>query len=165
MPRVDPPQVADERTMLIAWIDFHRQTLRRKCEGLTDDQLRARSVPPSSLSLLGLVRHYAEVEHYWWRRVVGQQPELPPVYCTPERRDADFDDVDTASVAEAFAVWEAEVAHGRQVLEGLSLEDTVPDGPQPMSVRWLLVHLVEEYARHSGHADLLREAIDGVRGE
>jgi hypothetical protein len=162
--RIDAPQVADERTMLLGWLAFHRETLRTKCEGLTDEQLKRRAVPPSSMSLLGMVRHYAEVEHYWWRQVVGQQPTLLALYCSEEHPDGDFDLVDEADVAEAFTTWDAEVAYGDQVLASLSLDEVVPDEGGQMSIRWLVVHLIEEYARHNGHADFLREVIDGATG-
>src|SRR5690349_9167442 len=109
--RIDAPLVADERAMLESWLEFHRATLLGKCAGLDADQLRSRTCPPSTLSLLGLVRHMAQVEHSWFGRVAGQPGRL---YSTEERPDADFDDVDTADVAETFAVFERECALSRE---------------------------------------------------
>ena len=152
--------------MLEAWLDYHRTTLDRKCNGLSPAQLRSRAVPPSSLSLLGLVRHMAEVERNWFRRALANE-SAPPHYYSDDDPDGDFDSVDTADVEEAFATWRAECAHARAViasfsdLDELGRNETRPARP---SVRWVLVHLIEEYARHNGHADLLREVIDGVVG-
>nr|WP_230210128.1 DinB family protein [Streptomyces kaniharaensis] len=166
-PRVDPPMAADETAMLTAWLDFHRSTLALKCEGLTDDQLRLRSVPPSSLSLLGLVRHMAEVERYWFRTVLLGEELTDGLYWTKQDPDGDFDNVDTADVAADFAAWHAEIAAARSASAGLS-PDTVAERPrrgQEVTLRWILVHMIEEYARHNGHADFLRELLDGTTGE
>lgn len=152
--------------MLDAWLDYHRQTLLMKCAGLTAEQLRLRSVEPSSLSLLGLVRHMAEVERWWFRRnVAGEQ--LEPLYCPEGNRDGDFDDVDTADPEADFATFAAEVELARKAAASRSLDDTFrhPRRGVDMSVRWVYVHMIEEYARHNGHADLLRERIDGVTGD
>ena len=167
IPRSAPPRSAPERVMLEAWLDYHRITLERKCNGLSPEQLRRRAFPPSSLSLLGLVRHMAEVERNWFRRALANEP-APPHYYSDDAPDGDFDNVDIADVDETFATWRAECAHARAVvasvsdLDALGRNETRPGRP---SVRWVLVHLIEEYARHNGHADLLREAIDGVVGE
>ena len=155
--------------MLVAWLEFHRETLAVKCEGLTPDQLRERSVPPSSLSLLGLVRHMAEVERGWFRNVLDGQ-DLPGRYFTEDNPDGEFDDVDTADPDEAFASWRVECAIARDIVaKAVSLEDTgskIRKGEERVySLRWILIHMIEEYARHNGHADLLRERIDGVTGE
>ncbi|MBV2153094.1 DinB family protein [Kitasatospora sp. SUK 42] len=166
-PRVDPPMAADETAMLTAWLEFHRSTLALKCEGLTDDQLRLRSVPPSTLSLLGLVRHMAEVERHWFQGILLGAEIATGHYWTPENDDADFDDVDTADVAADFAVWRAEVEGARRAAAGLPL-DTVGKRlrrGEEVTLRWILVHMIEEYARHNGHADLLRELVDGSTGE
>src|SRR5215471_6694451 len=114
--RVEPPLVAHEREMLEAWLDFHRATLAVKCAGLTDGQLRARAVPPASLSLLGLVRHMAEGEHQWFTMVLGgeQEEQAPYPYYTEDNPDADFDDVDAADVAEAFQTWRSGGAAARE---------------------------------------------------
>ena len=121
--RVDPPYEADERVMLESWLDFHRATLALKCEGLSDEQLRERAVPPSTISLLGLVRHMADVERNWFRWVLAGE-HGPGLFWTPENEDGDFDDVDDASVDEAFAAWQDECANAREVAEGMQLEDT-----------------------------------------
>jgi len=162
--RADPPLAADERSTLVGFLEYHRQTLLVKCADLTDEQLRRRAVPPSGLSLLGLVRHLSEVERGWFRRgVLGDG--APPLYWTEANRDGDFDDVDDADVAAAFDEFARECARSREVLATRSLDDTFVRRGETISIRWLLAHLIEEYARHNGHADLLREAIDGVRGE
>jgi Protein of unknown function (DUF664) len=166
--RVDPPLVADERTMLDTWLDYHRATLLMKCAGLSDAQLKRRSVEPSTLSLLGLVRHMTEVERSWFRRRVAGH-DAPPLYYTQARRDGDFDDVDDADPAAMFAAFRAEVEVCRAVASGVSLDTVVAsrsnDGRGDFSVRWIYVHMIEEYARHNGHADLLRERIDGATGD
>jgi len=164
--RIDPPLVAQEREMLDAWLDFHRATLAVKCEGLSDDQLRARAVPPSSLSLLGLVRHMGEVERSWFRRVLGGE-QAPPRYYSDENPDGDFDDVAGADAAEAFSYWRDECAHARERAAAAPSLDVIGTGRrgESYSLRWIMVHMIEEYARHNGHADLLRERIDGTVGD
>jgi uncharacterized damage-inducible protein DinB len=167
--RTEAPWIGDERTMLVAWLEFHRETLAVKCEGLTPEQLRERSVPPSSLSLLGLVRHMAEVERGWFRNVLDGQ-NLPGRYYSEDNPDGDFDDVGTADPDEAFASWRVECAIARDIVaKATSLEDTgsrIRKGEEQIySLRWILVHMIEEYARHNGHADLLRERIDGATGD
>jgi len=164
--RIDPPLVAQEREMLDAWLDYHRATLAVKCEGLTDDQLRAQAVPPSSLSLLGLVRHMGEVERSWFRRVLSGE-QAPPRYYSDENPDGDFDDVADAGVAEAFGYWRDECAHARERVAAAPSLDVTGTGRQGegYSLRWIMVHMIEEYARHNGHADLLRERIDGTVGD
>jgi hypothetical protein len=123
-------------------------------------------VPPSALSLLGLVRHMADVERNWFRRALAHE-DAPPHYRSDHDPNGAFTNVDTADVAEAFATWRAECVHARTVVASLSDHDTFGrDAQRPgrPSVRWVLVHMIEEYARHNGHADLLREVIDGVVG-
>jgi hypothetical protein len=166
--RVDPPLVADERTMLDTWLDYHRATLLMKCAGLSDAQLKRRSVEPSTLSLLGLVRHMTEVERSWFRRRIAGE-DARPLYYTSERPDGDFDDVDAADPVAMFAAYAAEVKVCRNVAAGVSLDAVAVnrsnDGRGDFSVRWIYVHMIEEYARHNGHADLLRERIDGAKGD
>jgi uncharacterized damage-inducible protein DinB len=165
--RAEPPLTADERDMLDGWLEYHRATLAWKCEGLSADQLRERAVPPSSLSLLGLVRHMAEVERAWFRRRVGRE-DVPSLYCTDSSPDADFDEVADADAAEALETWRQECDRARAVVAAVpSLDDTFEndrDG-KTYSLRWIVSHMVEEYARHNGHADLLRERIDGAVGD
>ncbi len=162
--RTDPSYLLPEREMLVAWLEFHRATLAWKCEGLSDEQLRERAVPPSKMSLLGLVRHMADVERNWFRRVLSRE-NAPGLFWSPGNQDGDFDDTDTASVAEAFAAWDAECSNARLVTSRLHLDDCGDRRGEKVSLRWVLVHMVEEYARHNGHADLLRERIDGATGE
>jgi uncharacterized damage-inducible protein DinB len=164
--RIDPPLEAGEREMLNAWLDWQRATLAWKCEGLDDDQLRERSAPPSTLSLLGLVRHMAEVERGWFRRTLSGE-DVPYIYRTTRDRDAAFN-VETSDVAEAFATWRAECELARKAeaaAPSLEVTGRQLDFGRRLSLRWILVHMIEEYARHNGHADLLRERIDGSTGD
>ena len=170
-PRTDPPALADERTTLLAFLGWQRATLELKCSGLDPADLARRAVSPSSLSLLGLVRHLAEVERGWFREVMAGQ-DAPPPYTSRINPDGDFDGAapDPEVVAEAWATWRAEVAFAdRFVAEAADLD--LPSATEDswrgtrMSLRWVLVHMIEEYARHNGHADLLREQIDGRVGQ
>ncbi|MEV4431523.1 DinB family protein [Streptomyces sp. NPDC049555] len=168
--RAVPPLHADERAMLEAWLDFHRETLALKCTGLDDKQLRTASAEPSSMTLLGLVRHMAEVERNWFRRIFAGRPDTPWLY--GEAKDQGFVLDADEGIEEALAAWRAEIAAARELIAGASLDDcgTLTEegvrfmGEERVSLRWILVHLVEEYARHNGHADLLRERIDGATG-
>ncbi|MEV7725757.1 DinB family protein [Streptomyces sp. NPDC101733] len=165
MERTGPPLTGPERETLRAFLDFHRATLARKCEGLTDEQLRRQSSPPSTLSLLGLVRHMAEVERQWFRRTIGGA-QAPHLWSDDQDFQAAYD-ATGATRAEAFAAWEAEVEHSRAVEAGAdSLEVTVyvARWKEDASLRLVMLHMIHEYARHNGHADFLREAIDGVVG-
>jgi hypothetical protein len=159
------PVILDERAGLEGWLDYHRDTLLMKCAGLSVAQLRQRAVPPSSLTLLGLVRHMAEVERSWFRhRLDGQ--EVGSLYCSPDNEDGDFDDVDTADAAADFATFRSEVELARQAAGEHQLSDTFDRPNRPtLDLRWVYLHMIEEYARHNGHADLLRERIDGVTGD
>lgn len=166
--RVDPEPAADERTTLRGFLDYHRQTLLWKCEGLTDDQLRLRPIPPSGMSLLGLIRHLADVERGWFRRDLAGEDAPPIFYSRPDNLDGDWDDLDDTSVEDVFARWQGEVDAARRIEASLaSLDETVYQERHDadLSVRWVLVHMIEEYSRHNGHADLLREQIDGATGE
>jgi uncharacterized damage-inducible protein DinB len=153
--------------MLDTWLDFHRATLLMKCSGLDDGQLKTRSVPPSSLSLLGLVRHMTEVERGWFRRVLLDE-DAPPLYYAGDNEDGDFDDVEQADVAADFAAHRAEVQTCRAAAAVHPDLDAVGKRKrhgEDVSLRWIYVHMIEEYARHNGHADLLRERIDGATGD
>ncbi|MDQ2750141.1 MAG: DinB family protein [Actinomycetota bacterium] len=160
------PKTGDERATLTGFLDQYRATLADRCHGLTPEQLATRAVPPSPLSLLGLVRHMGEVERGWFRRFALE--ETVPHYCSDADPDGDFDNAhgDEATVGEAFAFWEAEIEHAREVAAGAALDQTFvhPRTATTFSMRWILVHMIEEYARHCGHADFLRENIDGVTG-
>jgi uncharacterized damage-inducible protein DinB len=162
--RMDEPTSGGEREQLEAWLDYHRQTLLLKCAGLTADRLRERAVPPSTLSLLGLVRHLAEVERGWFRvRFAGES--LAYYWITDDNQDAEFDDVDTADPQEAFDAFDREVKGARAAAAGRSLDDTFLHRGTTFTLRWVYLHMIEEYARHNGHADLLRERIDGATGD
>jgi uncharacterized damage-inducible protein DinB len=152
--------------MLAGWLDYHRATLEWKCAGLTPAQLATRALEPSTLSLLGLVRHMADVERGWFRRRFAGE-DVPPLYYSDDDPDGDFDNLDPATVGEAFATWRAECDRARKIAAVLpSLEVMITDhAGRRLSARWVLHHMIEEYARHNGHADLLRERIDGVTGE
>ena len=164
--RTDPPNVADERTALQGWLDYHRQTLRWKCAGLTGAQLVVRPVASSTLSLLGLVRHMAEVERSWFRRRFGGQPDLSFLYCGDEYPDGDFDLADAAAAAADIAAFETECALADDAARGRPLAETfVSRRGETLNLRWIYLHMIEEYARHNGHADLIRELIDGVTGD
>ncbi|MCC3771756.1 DinB family protein [Streptomyces sp. UNOC14_S4] len=164
--RPEPPTVADERTSLESWLDFHRATLALKCAGLDDRQLREVSVPPSSLTLLGLVRHMAEVERNWFRRVLGGE-DARPLYYGDDDPDGEFHVTERDTWDEAHAAWQAEIAAAREAARGRSLDDrgVSPRSGKEFDLRWIYIHMIEEYARHNGHADLIRERIDGVTGE
>ncbi|MBE7188005.1 DinB family protein [Jatrophihabitans endophyticus] len=156
-----------ERGTLLRYLDQYRTTLTHKCADLDAEQLARRSVPPSTLSLLGLVRHMAEVERSWFRRLSGE--DAAGIYYTEDDVDGDFDGAvaDDEVVADAFRSWHAEIAFADRFLADhpdLGFETTTPNG-RHVQLRDVLVHLVEEYARHCGHADLLRETIDGRVGE
>ncbi|WP_308250047.1 DinB family protein [Sphaerisporangium fuscum] len=163
--RIGPPLQGGERETLRAFLDYHRATLAMKCEGLSDDELRRQSMPPSTLSLLGLVRHMAEVERTWFRRVIGGE-DVPFVWS--DKRDyQEAYDASRSTRSEAFDAWQAEVEHSRRVEEQAeSLEVTAYNARwgEEVSLRLVMMHMIQEYARHNGHADFLREAIDGSVG-
>ncbi|WP_420803103.1 DinB family protein [Streptomyces spiramyceticus] len=164
--RTEASTTAGERDMLEGWLEFHRETLAQKCAGLTDEQLRETAVPPSELSLLGLVRHMAEVEQAWFRNVLANE-QVPPLYYTDEDRDGDFHVTDQDTWAEAEASWRDAIARARELAAPRSLDD-LGEGKHrrgDINLRWIYVHMIEEYARHNGHADLLRERIDGTTGD
>lgn len=159
-----------EKETLANYLRHYRLTLVMKCDGLDAEQMARRSVPPSTMSLLGLVRHMAQVENGWFERVLKQQPDVPQIYDTPEDSDADFNGAvaDPAVVDEAWATWRERAASADAWLDALpeaDLATTVPHRGEQVPVRDILVHMIEEYARHLGHADLLREAIDGRVGQ
>ncbi|MCZ1005854.1 DinB family protein [Streptomyces lydicus] len=163
--RLSPPVRAGERETLRSYLDFHRATLAMKTDGLSDEDLRRRSSPPSTLSLLGLVRHMAEVERTWFRRVIAGE-DIPLVWSAEGDYQVAYD-ASTATREEAFDAWQTEVAHARRIeREAASLDVTgyQPRWGEDVSLRLVMLHLIHEYARHNGHADFLREAIDGTVG-
>ena len=161
------PAGTDERSVLADYLRRYRLTLELKCADLDAEQLARRSVPPSTMSLLGLVRHMADVERSWFRRTMaGQHP--PALFRTGEDRDAAFNHArpDPEQVTRAWTVWREEVAFAERYVAEAPDVDVVGDHHgEPVSLREVLVHMVEEYARHNGHADLLRERIDGRTGQ
>lgn len=160
--RVDEPFVGDERAMLEGFLEWHRATLLHVCAGLTGEQLARRAVPPSNLSLLGLVRHLADVERTWFRRRFAGE-ELESLYWRADRPDAAFDEVDPARAEADVAALVAEWARCRQAVASMSLDATYTS-PRwgEMSLRWAYLHLIREYNLHNGHAELIRECIDGT---
>jgi uncharacterized damage-inducible protein DinB len=165
--RTEPSTTAAERDMLEGFLDFHRETLLMKCAGLDDEQLRRAVLAPSKLTLLGLVRHLTGVERYWFRQIMEGQ-ELPDLYATEQDRDGDFRVTDQDTWARTHETWFAEVALARKVSAAHGLDDVSASRgrhPEGFSLRWILTHMIEEYARHNGHADLLREHLDGATGE
>jgi uncharacterized damage-inducible protein DinB len=167
-PRNDGPSPAGERAVLLDYLTFQRQTLELKCSGLDAAALARRSVEPSTMSLLGLVRHLADVERAWFRqRLAGM--DVVRRFSSPEDPDGDFDGAtaDDRLVAEAWAAWREEVAFSDEWLAAapdLEVTGLLPEGGR-VTLREVLVHMIEEYARHNGHADLLRERIDGRVGQ
>ncbi|MFJ5265426.1 DinB family protein [Streptomyces sp. NPDC088387] len=166
--RSEPAPTADERTMLEGWLDYHRATLAQKCEGLTDEQLRTASVPPSELSLMGLVRHLAECERGWFRKVLAAD-DPGPIYYTDEDEDGDFHPTAADTWQETRATWQAEIAVARHNAAAFGLDDLSKGRSRftgdHFNLRWIYTHMIEEYARHNGHADLIRERIDGSTGD
>ncbi|MEU0932986.1 DinB family protein [Embleya sp. NPDC005971] len=164
-----PPVHAGERAMLEAWLDFHRATLALKCSGLRDEQLRLASAAPSSMTLLGLLQHMAEVERNWFQRVFAGR-NVPAIFGASNNDGFALDP--DRGLDEVMAAWRAEVARGRELVAAAALDDSgrlseqdaLVLGDERVSLRWIMVHLIEEYARHNGHADLIRERIDGVFG-
>ncbi|MDQ4038710.1 MAG: DinB family protein [Actinomycetota bacterium] len=164
--RHGPPYGGPERDLLDGWLDYHRETLLLKCQGLTAEQMKARSCEPSTLTLLGLVRHMAEVEAWFNNDITDSR--IPPIYYTEEDPDGDFDNLDAAVPADDVATYRRSVARSRAFCASHSELDEVlarSRTGQDITLRWIYLHMIEEYARHNGHADLLRERIDGVTGE
>ena len=185
LPRTSPPFVADEARMLLAWLVYHRGTLAMKCEGLSEQQLKQRPISTSTMTLLGLVRHVTDVERYWMRQIVLGHANIETYY-SDESPDGDFDDLHDTSVADVVATWIAEGRHTVTVVDQAETLDGLCAGslpsrptsaelawegeggsvlPEIPTLRWVLTHLVEEFARHNGHADILRELIDDSTGE
>ncbi|WP_020140541.1 DinB family protein [Streptomyces sp. 351MFTsu5.1] len=166
--RTEPATTADERTMLEGWLDYHRRTLAWKCEGLTDAQLRTASVEPSTLSLMGLVRHMAEVERSWFRRVLTDE-DAGPIYYSEADPDGEFRLTEADTWQEAYGTWQAEIDKARENTARFGLDDVTVGKHrrtgERFNLRWLYTHMIEEYARHNGHADLIRERIDGSTGD
>jgi hypothetical protein len=162
--RTDPPDVGDEQEILSTVLDWHRQTFELKCAGVPPERMSERPVPPSTMSLHGLVRHLAGVERWWFRQQFAGE-DVPMLHYSDDDPDQDFGALD-GDVEEAFAVWRAECERSRRIVAAASLDDTGTRRRtgEPISLRRIMVHLIAEYARHLGHADLIRERIDGATG-
>jgi hypothetical protein len=161
--RPDGSLVAPERELLAGYLDFYRTTLLYKCAGLTAEQLATRPSPPSNLSLLGLIRHLTKVERIWFRIHFATDP-AEPVFAPELGKDADFDLIDTGRAQAEYEGLIAEWALSDKAAEGRSLDDQFTFSGTPSTLRMIYIHLIGEYARHCGHADLLREQLDGVTG-
>ena len=163
--RADEILTGDERHQLQNFLDRHRDTLLWKCSGLTADQLKRASVPTTTLTLLGLVRHMAEVERGWFRHTAAAE-DGTPIYCSDDNVDGDFDDVAGADAEADMATFRRELELCDAAVADLPLDhEATRARGDTFSLRWIYLHMIEEYARHNGHADLLREAIDGETGE
>ncbi|MEV5818712.1 DinB family protein [Micromonospora haikouensis] len=167
-PRITVSPVGELATIR-EYLSNYRLTLGMKCEDLSPEQLAARSVPPSTMSLLGLIRHMAAVEHNWFYRTLQGHLNAPRLYWSAEEHDLDFDGAvaDPNVVDDAFTVWREQIVTADQWLDSatdLGTMVSMANGEQA-SIRDILIHMVEEYARHCGHADLLRECIDGRTGQ
>lgn len=164
----DPAPASDERTTLAEFLDYQRAVMARKAEGLTDEQARIAACPPSSMTILGLVRHLADVERGWFQRGIAGR-EAPPIFYGDAHPDGDddgdFNAPPGATLADAMDAYWVEIAESRAIYAAASLDQIDAREERPYSARWILVHMIEEYARHLGHADLIREAIDGATGD
>ncbi len=164
--RGEPRPVGTERVQVEGWLDYQRKTLLAKCAGLTAEQLATESVPPSNLTLIGLVRHMAEVERIWFRtRFAGEHTGT--IWITGEQPDAEFENVDPVTAENDYAAFLQEIELARAAVAERDLDDTYHNAffDAPMDLRWIFLHMIEEYARHNGHADLIRERIDGATGD
>jgi uncharacterized damage-inducible protein DinB len=159
----DGPLVGDDRPILEGFLAWERGTLLNICAGLTGEQLAKRAVPPSNLSLLGLVRHMTKVERVWFRQRAAGQP-VGPMYDPAKGKNADFDDLDPALAPDDFARFDEECRLADAAAAGMAFDDTFTGGEETYSLRLVYVHMIAEYARHNGHADLLRELLDGRTG-
>lgn len=163
--RTKADTTGDERAVLTSLLEFHRETLLAKCEGISDAQLKERAVPPSALSLLGLLRHAIQVEIFWTQECLeGRKPDYP--FKNPDVPDCEFEDLDSMPVEEVFFRYLACVEVSRTSMASYDFDQLKFSRAfgREVSVRFIYIHLLEEYARHCGHADLLREAVDGRTG-
>jgi hypothetical protein len=160
--RTMPEGLTGERGLLDGWLEYYRATLLAKCDGLSGDQLVARSCEPSPMSLLGLVRHMTEMERVYGHRLADWN--IGFLYCTNEDEEADFEAVTAAGAEADLATFREHCARTREVMRAHRLSDTFGK-KNSYTLRWFYQYLIKEYARHLGHADLLRERIDGATGE
>jgi Protein of unknown function (DUF664) len=162
--RPEPPFQADERATLTVWLDYQRATLMWKCDGLSGEDLARRGVPPSGLSLLGLVRHMTFVEWWWFDHIFAGSDAARPIATDDD--DADFNDLRPERAEADFERFHQQCDVSRRVVSAAdSLDQVAKAAHDTIALRWIMIHMVEEYARHNGHADLLRELIDGAVGE
>jgi hypothetical protein len=163
--RSEPDGVLGERDMLEAWLEFHRTTLLLKCEGVAAGALASRPVPTSLLSLHGLVRHMAEVERHWFQRAIDGATEKTFIFGGTPEEELELAPLDDADWDADLITWSAECEASRESAARHGLDDigTNSEG-EPVSLRWVYLHMIEEYARHNGHADLIRELVDGEVG-
>lgn len=163
--RVDPEPTGDERSMLEGWMDFQRTTLMLKCEGLSPEGLKSRPVPTSVLSLHGLVRHMADVERIWFTECLLRAPDTEPLfYVKGVNDDREMFPLDDADWESDLRTWKAECDISRTHAARFDLDDAGVRYDVEVSLRWIYMHMIEEYARHNGHADLIRELVDGAVG-
>lgn len=166
-PLPEPATTADERSTLVQFLDYFRAVLERKVHGLDETQVRMR-VGASTMDLLGMMRHMADVERWWFRCVLLDEVD-GGLYDDPDDRDADWHHRPGDTLADALSHWHAEVARAREIVAATADLETLTRRVEPerglFTLRWILVHMIEEYARHVGHADLIREAIDGSVGD
>ena len=162
-PRI--PRVASEREALTAYLEYYRATVEMKCRDVTPDQARTRSMPPSSLSLHGLVRHLAGVER-WWFQQNFERRDVPFLFVDADNPDLDFAPPSHADFDVDLEAWRAECAVSREIVAAHDLDDTARplDWHEDVDLRWLVLRMITEYAQHCGHVDLLREGIDGRTG-
>ncbi|HEV2783212.1 MAG TPA: DinB family protein [Actinophytocola sp.] len=161
--RTDPPPIADEREMLISYLEYYRRTVELKCLGVPKERFSDRTMPPSTMTLHGLVRHLAGVEQWWFHHQFAREKVD---FVWGDDAEDDFDDL-SGDAEEALATWRAMCERSREIVAGSRLDDTGvrERNGEPFSLRWVLLRMITEYARHCGHADLLREGIDGATGE
>jgi uncharacterized damage-inducible protein DinB len=162
--RIEPPFVLPERAMLESWLEFHRITLLMKCDGLDDTDRKRRPIATSLLSLHGLLRHMTDVEQNWFRKVLAGDTSPSHYRGVDGRGDGDWTDSDGADWDHDVAAWQAECDASRAIARDRELDDVGMRRGEPCSLRWIYLHMIEEYARHNGHADLVRELIDGSVG-
>jgi Protein of unknown function (DUF664) len=168
--RVEVPPRAREQEMLEAFLDLHRDTLEWKCSGLTEPQLKEAASPPSTLTLLGLLRHATLVERLWFEAVLQGKPMRTDLYLSEEDPDSDFNDLESNSSGEVLRAWKQTCDVSRRNVAGVGDLDFVAPKPrfwdnETVTLRWIMIHMIEEHARHNGHADLIRERVDGETGE
>jgi uncharacterized damage-inducible protein DinB len=161
--RPDPAPVGTEIELLSQFLDFHRATVLWKCDGVGEEDLQ-RAMVPSGTTMLGLVKHLAWVERYWFREIFRGEQQIPFPYSEADP-DAELRIEPDETSPEIFALYREACAESRAAIEGASPDDVATGRGEPVLLRWILIHMIEETARHNGHLDILRETIDGATGE